>query len=138
MIPQFAFYNIENVPFLGGNGWNSPDLVDIARHYLKSVLFVDGFFVKSQDKRQKYFVDSFQNRFGQVPNILSAQAYDSTKILLQIVEEGANNRLDMKRGLESTTNYPGAVGDTSVLPNGDMERSLIKLSVVNGEITQVD
>jgi len=138
MIPQFAFYNIENVPFLGGNGWNSPELVEIARHYLKSVLFVDGFFVKSHEERQQNFVESFQKRFGQVPNILSAQAYDTANMILKTLEAGANNRLDVKRGLESISNYPGAAGNTTVMPNGDMERSLIKLSVVNGEIIQVD
>ena len=76
MIPQFAFYNIEDIPFLGGNGWNSPELVEIARHYLKSVLFVDGFYTKSHEVRKKNFVENFQKRFGQIPTILSKNDLD--------------------------------------------------------------
>ena len=59
-------------------------------------------------------------------------------MILKTVAEGARNRLEVKQGLESITNYPGVSGKTTVLPNGDVERSLVKLSVVNGEIVQVN
>ncbi len=81
IVPQLAFYNIENILLMGGNGWHSRELVDAARNYLKTVLFVDGFYVNSQNERTVKFVDMFLSTFGQNPTIHSAQSYDAANIL---------------------------------------------------------
>ncbi|MGP0629454.1 penicillin-binding protein activator [Nitrospina sp. 32_T5] len=138
MIPQFAFYNIENVLFLGANGWNSPELIEMARHYLNSVLFVDGFFPEGKDPETKKFVDDFEKRFGSKPTVLSAQAYDAANILFQAVLQGGFNRLEIQKRLSEIENYPGVSGVTTMLPSGDTDRSLVKLSVREGRIVPVN
>lgn len=138
MIPQFAFYNIENVLFLGANGWNSPELVEMARHYLNSVLFVDGFFPEGEDPATKKFVEDFEKRFGSKPTVLSAQAYDAANMMFQAVMEGGSNRLEIHKRLSKIENYPGVSGVTTMLPSGDTDRSLVKLSVREGRIVPVN
>jgi len=138
MIPQFAFYNIENVLFLGGNGWNSPELVNMARHYLNQVLFVDGFFPEGEDPMTQKFVEDFEARFGTKPTVLAAQAYDATNMMFQAILEGGNNRLEVKQRLNGISDYPGVSGSTTILPSGDTERSLVKLSVKDGRIVPVN
>ncbi len=83
IVPQLAFYNIENILLMGGNGWHSRELVDAARNYLKTVLFVDGFYVNSQNERTVKFVDMFLSTFGQNPTIHSAQSYDAANIFFE-------------------------------------------------------
>lgn len=138
MLPQFAFYNIENVLFLGGNGWNSPELVDMARHYLTQVLFVDGFFPEGEDADTRQFVKDFESRFGSKPTVLAAQAYDAANMMFQSILEGGNNRLEVHQRLKGISEYPGVAGTTTVLPSGDTERNLVKLSVKEGRIVPVN
>ncbi|MDH3257355.1 MAG: penicillin-binding protein activator [Nitrospinota bacterium] len=136
IVPQLAFYNIENVLLMGGNGWNSRELVDAARNYLKNVLFVDGFYVNSQNERTVKFVDMFLSTFGQNPTIHSAQSYDAANIFLKFIKERAFNRLDVLEKLRVLKGFPGVSGDTSILPSGESLKSLVKLTVREGEIAE--
>jgi len=136
IVPQLAFYNIENILLMGGNGWHSRELVDAARNYLKTVLFVDGFYVNSQNERTVNFVDMFLSTFGQNPTIHSAQSYDAANIFVKIIKERAFNRLDVLEKLRSLKDFPGVSGDTSILPSGDSFKSLVKLTVKEGDIAE--
>ena len=136
IVPQLVFYNIENVLLMGGNGWHSQELVDAARNYLKNVLFVDGFYANSQNQRTVKFVDLFLSTFGQNPTMHSAQSYDVANIFVKFIQEEAFNRLDMLEQLRTVNNYPGVSGDTTVLPSGDSMKSLVKLTVRDGDIAE--
>jgi ABC-type branched-subunit amino acid transport system substrate-binding protein len=136
IVPQLAFYNIEDILLMGGNGWHSRELVDAARNYLKTVLFVDGFYVDSQNERTVKFVDMFLSTFGQNPTIHSAQSYDTANIFVKFILEKAFNRLDVLEKLRTLKDYPGVSGDTSILPSGDSLKSLVKLTVKEGDIAE--
>jgi branched-chain amino acid transport system substrate-binding protein len=136
IVPQLAFYNIEDVLLMGGNGWNSRELVDAARNHLKNVLFVDGFYADSRNKRTVKFVDMFLSTFGQNPTIHSAQSYDTANIFVKFITEGAFNRLDVLEKLRALKDFPGVSGDTTLLPSGDSLKSLVKLTVKEGDIAE--
>ena len=136
IVPQLAFYNIEDVLLMGGNGWNSRELVDAARNYLKNVLFVDGFYADSKNERTVKFVDIFLSTFGQNPTIHSAQSYDATNIFATFIKDRVFNRLDVLERLRALKDFPGVSGDTTILPSGDSIKSLVKLTVKEGEIAE--
>ncbi|MFQ5717586.1 MAG: penicillin-binding protein activator, partial [Nitrospinales bacterium] len=137
--PQLAFYNIDQVTLLGANGWNRPELVELAGQYLtKSGIFIDGFFVHSKEDRIKDFVEDFAATFGEEPTIFSAQAFDTAQILLKLIRDGAGTREQLKTRLHSVKNYPGVSGDTSILPSGDSEKKLFALKVQGKTIVPVD
>ena len=136
IVPQLAFYNIENVLLMGGSGWNSRELVDAARNYLKNALFVDGFYADSQNERTVKFVDLFLSTFGQNPTIHSAQSYDTANIFVKFIQEKAFNRVDVLEKLRTLKDFPGVSGDTTLLPSGDAFKSLVKLTVREGDIAE--
>jgi branched-chain amino acid transport system substrate-binding protein len=136
IVPQLAFYNIEDVLLMGGNGWNSRELVDAARNYLKNVLFVDGFYADSKNERTVKFVDIFLSTFGQNPTIHSAQSYDAANIFATFIKDRVFNRLDVLERLRALKDFPGVSGDTTILPSGDSIKSLVKLTVKEGEIAE--
>ena len=138
IIPQLFFYNIDSIPLLGGSGWNSQELVENARNYLNTSLFVDAFFPDSEREVIRKFVEDFNSSFGEAPTLLSAQSYDAAKIYLKVIQEGAGNRLDVKKALHTISNYPGVSGTTTILPSGDSEKVLLKLSVEGGEIVSTE
>ena len=139
IVPQLVFYNIENVTLLGGNGWNSPKLLETAGNYIKNGFFVDGFFVDSGRPEVKKFVTAFKSTFGKEPTLYSAQAYDCANIMLQsILKEGADNRIKVKEHLDALQNYPGVSGNTTLLSTGDSEKQLFTLRINNRKVKQMN
>ena len=136
IVPQLAFYNIEDILLLGGNGWHSRKLVDAARNYLKNVLFVDGFYANSKNERTVRFVDIFLSTFGQNPTIHSAQSYDAANIFTSFIKDRVFNRLEVLERLRTLKDFPGVSGDTTILPSGDSLKSLVKLTVTEGDIAE--
>ena len=139
IVPQLVFYNIDSVTLLGGNGWNSPKLIETAGKYIKEGFFVDGFFIDSGRPEVKKFVTAFKSTFGKEPTLHSAQAYDCANIMIQsILQRGANNRIKVKEHLDALQNYPGVSGKTTLLPTGDSEKELFTLRIRNRKVQQMN
>src|SRR3972149_7815497 len=113
ILPELVYYNISEIPILGGNGLNSPDLIRIGGKYSEGVIFVDGFFP------------------------LSANSYDAAMIILEIIKNGAKNREDVKNGLLNLIDYNGVSGITTVQSSGDSEKALYFLTVKHGKIVEI-
>ncbi len=136
IIPQLAFYNIENIALLGGNGWNSPELIKMGGKFLKSIYFVDGFYSDSNKKNVEKFVRHFQNNYGELPSQLSAQAFDAAGIVFRAINLGGDNRLELKKNLLRTQNYLGVTGTTYIMESGDSMKKIFTLTVKNKKIIE--
>jgi ABC-type branched-subunit amino acid transport system substrate-binding protein len=138
LAPQLAFYNVTGVTLLGGNGWNSPELLTIGEHYVEGAIFVDGFFAGSPNPEVKTFVENFRLTFGTEPDILAAQAYDAAGLVLKVLKEGASSREQLREGLLTIQGYPGASGATTITETGDAQKNLFLLMVRRGKIEQIN
>ncbi len=136
IIPQLAFYNIENIALLGTNGWNSPELIKMGGKFLKSIYFVDGFYSDSRQMKVKEFVKQFQNNYGELPSQLSGQAFDAAGIIFESIVSGANNRLRLRDSLIKVKNYPGVTGKTNIMASGDSEKRIFALTVKKKKIVE--
>jgi ABC-type branched-subunit amino acid transport system substrate-binding protein len=137
--PQLAFFGIENLPLLGINGWNSPELVRLAGRFVEGAVFVDGFFRDSPHPLVQEFVDRYSKKFGEEPSILEAQGYDAAGILLSLLERAEiRTREDLRLALSLVRNYPGVTGATSFTQQGDAEKNLFLLQVQDGNIVQIN
>lgn len=138
LAPQLAFYNVTGVALLGGNGWNSPELLTIGEHYVEGAIFVDGFFSGSARPEVKAFVDNFRLTFGNEPDILAAQAFDAAGLVLKILKEGAASREQLREGLLTIESYPGVSGTTTITETGEAQKDLFLLTVRRGRIVQIN
>ena len=136
IIPQLAFYNIDKITLLGAKGWNSSELVKMGGKYLKSVYFVDGFYLYSHQVRVEKFVELFQKNYGELPSHFSAHAYDAAGIFFKSIVSGANNRLKLRDSLVKVKNYSGVTGKTSMLESGDSEKHIFALTVKRKKIVE--
>jgi len=137
--PQLAFYGIQNLPLLGINGWNSPDLLRLAGRYVEGSVFVDGFFLDSPYPFVKEFIDVYVETYGEEPSILEAQAFDSANILFaQLNNPNVTDRASLRNAIANLRDYPGVTGATSFDFTGEADKVLFQLQVKDGSIIQIN
>jgi len=137
--PQLAFYGVQDLPLLGINGWNSPDLLRMAGRYVEGAVFVDGFFLDSPYPFVKEFIDLYVETYGEEPSILEAQAFDSANILFrQLSNPEVTDRSRLRNAIAELQNYPGVTGATSFDFTGEADKVLFQLQIDNGTIRQIN
>lgn len=137
IVSHLAYYNVKGVRLLGSNGWNSPMLVEQGGRFVEGAVFVDGFFPDSPRPEVRFFVNGFRSTFGVESGILGAQAYDATRILIQLLKEGREDRGRIKEGLARLKGFKGATG-TITFEGGEAVKGLFILTVRDGRIVEVN
>lgn len=66
------------------------------------------------------FTTRFRSRFSHGPEVFSAYGFDALLALAEAVRSGGTGPEEMRRGLRSVTNLPGAVGTLSFLASGEV------------------
>ena len=137
--PQLQFYGLKDVTLLGINGWNSPKLATRAGRFLSDAVFVDAFFPASTNPEAQQFMELYRQAYQEEPTFLEAQAYEIATLLLQIIDEpNINNRDDLRKRLQTTSNYRGITGTTGFDPNGEAFKQLYLLQVKHGHIVEME
>ena len=90
------YYNIVNLvtkqakekgittPFIGGDGWDSPDLDAVAAD---GGYFTNHYSPSEARPAVETFVKNYQAKYNVVPDALAALAYDATNMLLQSIKD---------------------------------------------------
>ena len=138
IVPQLVFYNIDNATLLGTSGWNSPELTKMTGKHMRKGYFVDGFFVQSKRPEVVQFVREYKNTFRDGPTILSAQAYDATKMLIKTIHSGAKNRIQVKKRLLQIRGFQGVSGEATILSTGEAEKKLFVMKIVKKKIVEAN
>ena len=126
------------VQLLGTDGWNDPEITAIAAGAVDGSVFVDGFFAKSPVPHVEAFVNGFRDRYGEVPDLLAAQAFDTLTMCAQVLRNGVRTRPQLRDGLAQIRDFPGVSGVTTMDADGDAEKVLYVLSVRDGRIIQIN
>lgn len=74
-------------PFIGGNGFNSPKLFEIAKDAANDTVMGSPWSSESATEQNKAFMSSYQAKYGHAPDQFAAQAFDA----VHIVAEGLKN-----------------------------------------------
>jgi branched-chain amino acid transport system substrate-binding protein len=136
--PQFPFYGIFNIPFLGTSLWQSPELIDNAGDYVQGAIFPSGFFLNSPSTNVREFVESYRMNFESEPGILAANGYDTIRFVKSLLEKRTiYNRRDFQMGLYQHDIFPGVTGDIAFDPQGEVEKEPIMLTILGRSIREL-
>ena len=130
IVPQLAFYDIENVYLLGTNLWHSAKLIEMAKDYVQGAIMPDGFFPDSQNRQVREFVDLFEQTYATTPGVIEATTYDTSMMLFQIISRSEIvSRTAIREELLNIRDYPGVTGLTSFDQNGEAQKELSLLRI---------
>lgn len=135
--PSFAVMDVENIPMLGINTWNTSDIVQRAGRYLQKSIFVDGFFANNKSPKAIKFVQDYMKFFNSIPGTIEVQAYDASSILIEaLADHAVNNRAKLRAQLLGKEKYSGISGDYSFTVNG-VTRGAHLLTVKGNGIAEI-
>jgi ABC-type branched-subunit amino acid transport system substrate-binding protein len=128
--PQFPFYSIFDVRFLGTSLWQSPELIDLAGAYVQGAIFPAGFFLENDSDIAKDFVKRYMENFEKEPGILAATGFDTIRLLKTIMEKGPiNTRKELQTALFAQDDYYGVTGWIAFDQDGEVIKDPILLTV---------
>ena len=118
--------------FLGGDGWDRPDLVEIGGTAVEGSFFANHFSPGEPPERlseaARQFITAYTARFGIAPDGPAALGYDSTTIVIEAMRRSVDmTPAAIRDQIEATQNYNGAI----MLSHFDENRHAIKSLVIN-------
>jgi branched-chain amino acid transport system substrate-binding protein len=134
---QLNFHDMK-VPFLGTNGWNSPDFARTADSSIDGAVFVDGFFIDSPNPAMQDFVERYKKRFQTNPTIFAMQGYDAAKLVIDAVRKGASSGEAVHEQLLTQPDLSSLAGPAAFGPDGTLNRPLFLLQIKRGRFLQVN
>ncbi len=134
---QLNFHDMR-VPFLGANGWNSPDFARADDPSIEGTVFVDGFFVDSPAPTVQDFVSRYKKRFETNPTLFAMQGYDAVKLVLDAVRRGAASGEAVRDHLLAQPDLPSLAGPAAIGPDGTLHRPLFLIQIKRGRFQQIN
>ncbi len=110
------------VPFVGGNGFNSPKVINIAKEAAEGLVVATPWFAEKNDPKVKSFVARYEKAYGKKPDQFAAQAYDGLNIMAEALKKaGKADRDKLRDALAGIRNFDGVLGRFSF----DAERDVV-------------
>ena len=116
-----------NMPLLGGDGWDSPELWKLGGDALKNAYISNHYSADNPAPEIQNFVKAYKAKFNVVPDSLAALAYDATKVLADAIKRaGGTESAKLKDAINATKDFAGVTGKITL----DGKRNAVKPAVV--------
>jgi branched-chain amino acid transport system substrate-binding protein len=122
-------------PLAGGDGWESPKLIEIGGKALEGSFYSNHYHVDDPSPAVRDFVQKYQQRFGVKPDSLAALGYDSARVLADAIRRaGTTESAKLRDAIAATKGYQGVTGTVNLGPDRNpIGKKLVVLEIRNGE-----
>ena len=127
------------VPFLGGDGWDSPKLWEIGGPSLNGCYLSNHYSTDDPNPAVQKFVADYKAKYGQTPDALAALAYDAARILAASIEKaGSTDGPKVRDAIAATRDFPGVTGSISINADRNAVKPAVILKIENGKFLLVE
>ena len=114
-------------PLLGGDGWDSSKLGEIAGSSIEGCFYSNHYSHEDPNPRVQEFIKKYSQRHNQTPDGLAALGYDAARILFEAMSRTESLKgADLAAELAKTKDFDGVTGKISI----DAERNAVKPAVI--------
>ena len=123
------------VPFVGGDGWDSPKLAEIGGpDALNNTYFTNHYSVEDNSPKSKAFLDAFKKEYGQVPDAMAVLGYDAAYALVDAIKRANSTESDkIREALANTKDFQGVTGSLTLNATHDAIKSAVIIEMKNGK-----
>jgi len=122
------------VPLIGGDGWDSPKLIEIGGDAMNGSYFADHYFLGEERPEVVNFVEKFRKRFGVDPNAVHVLSYDAVNLLAHAIERAQSvDSTRIRDAIESTADFRGVSGPIAFGPERNPIKPVAMIEIANGK-----
>ncbi|KWW14077.1 ethanolamine utilization protein EutJ [Peribacillus simplex] len=137
LILKQARENGIDLPFMGGDGWDSPKVVEIAgADALKNTYITNHYSPEDEDAKIQDFVAAFKKEYNKTPDAFAALGYDTGYYLADAIKRSGDASPEkIRKALEDVKDLQLVSGTLNLDKNHDPIKSATILEYVDGKQT---
>ncbi len=121
-------------PFLGGDGWDSPKLFEIAGPSIKGNYISSHFAPDDKDPKVQAFVKDYERAYKVKPGAMAALGYDAIGIVADAISRAKSTKPeDINAAILATKNFPGVTGLITIDKNRNSKKAAVVLETTSSE-----
>lgn len=122
--------------FVGGDGWDSANLIEGAGEELEGAFFTNHYAPDVPWENSQKFVTAFRAKYKREPTSLAAQGYDAAKLLFDAIGRATRpNPEAIKDALAATTGFKGATGTLTIDKNHNANKPIVVVQIKGKKFT---
>jgi len=123
-----------DVPLLGGDGWDSPELTKGAEAEFNGTYFSNHLSTEDPDPAVQGFIKKYKAKYNSEPDAMAALGYDAALILADAIKRaGGTESQKLRDAIASTKDFPGVTGKITINPERNALKPLTILQIVDGK-----
>jgi branched-chain amino acid transport system substrate-binding protein len=127
------------IPFIGGDGWDSPELVQVGGDAVEGCYFSNHFSNQSTDPQVVAFVQNYRKKYGEDPDAMAALSYDSVNLLADAMKRaGTTDPAKVTAALAATKDFSGVTGKITFDEHRNPIKPAVILQVKGGKFNYVE
>jgi branched-chain amino acid transport system substrate-binding protein len=141
-------------PLLGGDGWESDQLIEIGGEAMNGSYYSNHFAADNPDPTLQAFLKNYQAKFGKQPDAIGGLAYDAAKVLFGCLEKLATDdpatfaalgsskagtperkaaQAKLRDLINATSGFPGVTGTITLDANRNATKPAMVLEIKGGQ-----
>lgn len=122
-------------PLAGGDGWESPKLIEIGGKALEGSFYSNHYHVDDPAPAVREFVQKYQERYNAAPDSLAALGYDSARVLAEAIgRAGTTDGAKLRDAIAATKGFEGVTGVVNLGPDRNpIGKKLAVLEIKDGK-----
>ena len=123
-----------DMPVIGGDGWEAPQLTELGGKAVEGTFYSTYFSADNHAPEVQAFVKRYQARWDQErPEGVSALGYDAMYLIAAaITKAGTTEGPALRDAIAATHDFPGVTGRTTIDAHRNSEKAAVMLTVKNG------
>lgn len=123
------------VPIVGGDGWDSPKLPEIAgAEALNNTFFTNHYSPDADSAESKAFVAAFEKEYNQKPDAPAVLGYDALKLMVDAIKRaGAADPAKVSKALAETKSFNAVTGALALNDKHDAVKSVTIIKFQDGK-----
>src|SRR5688572_17394680 len=128
------------VPLFGGDGWEAPELLQIAKEAAEGTYYTTHYSPDAQDPEVQNFVKAYRAKYNnETPDAMAALGYDSAIVLADAIKRaGSTEGPKLRDALAATKGVKGVTGSTTIDQNRDATKPATVITIKNGKFQFVE
>lgn len=127
------------VPFIGNNGFNSPQLIKAAGAAADGAIVASPWYPGKDDAKVKNFIAAYKAKYNKEPDQFAAQSYDALFIMADALEKAgsATDRKKLRDSLAVVKDFQGVTGKFAFDAKRNPSMDVTILVVKDGKFTEM-